>query len=367
MANHRDSFRIIKLGSKIYQTDLNQVCVYLFHYICAIIPIIYFMKVTKIASYLFFFFSPFCMSAQTSPSSANAASGESGSTVISNPLKPEPLKQKGKFFVYWGYNRSIYTSSNIHIWGDGYDFTLHNVTAKDKPVSYSLFYLSPNNVTIPQYNLRFGYYINDKTFISFGQDHMKYVIDKQTTLINGVISKDNTGGKNIGIYNNKEILIGEGGGNTESNGYNGPSIIDSLPKGYASEFEHCDGLNDFSAEIGRVDQLWISKKRNFVLTAEGTVGAGMILADTRADILGYPSGHDLNGKKTFHLAGFSASASLGLKFYFGKHFFALTRLKAGYINLPDINTTTLGGKASQQLWFCEPMFVLGYTIGKNQK
>lgn len=31
-------------------------------------------------------------------------------------------------------------------------------------------------MTIPQYNLRFGYYLNEKYQITLGVDHMKYVM-----------------------------------------------------------------------------------------------------------------------------------------------------------------------------------------------
>ena len=36
---------------------------------------------------------------------------------------------KGKFFVYWGGNRETFTKSDIRFYGEGYDFTLQNVTA----------------------------------------------------------------------------------------------------------------------------------------------------------------------------------------------------------------------------------------------
>ena len=31
---------------------------------------------------------------------------------------------KGKIFVYWGWNQSAYTQSDIHFKGDEYNFTL---------------------------------------------------------------------------------------------------------------------------------------------------------------------------------------------------------------------------------------------------
>jgi len=33
----------------------------------------------------------------------------------------------GKVYVYWGWNRAIFTDSDIHFTGDQYDFTLRDV------------------------------------------------------------------------------------------------------------------------------------------------------------------------------------------------------------------------------------------------
>src|SRR3972149_3153003 len=57
------------------------------------------------------------------------------------------LKRKGNFFFYWGYNRSAYTKSDIHFWGDGYDFTITNVKAKDEPTHDFITYIKPNSFT----------------------------------------------------------------------------------------------------------------------------------------------------------------------------------------------------------------------------
>lgn len=271
----------------------------------------------------------------------------------------EVFKRKGNFFFYWGYNRSAYTHSDIHFWGDGYDFSITNLSAVDEPTPLSIEYIKPTTFSVPQYNYRLGYYVNDKTYISFGEDHMKYSINKQTTHLSGTISKDNNNGKNIGAYNNTEVLVGEGDNS-------GGSIIDSLQQGFISDFEHCDGLNDASFELGRVEQLWISKNGKDALVIIGGIGAGMVIPDSDADVLGYPPKHD-EGGKSYHLAGYSLSASFGLQFDFCKNFFVLARLKGGYMNLSDINTTTTGGKASQHFSFIEPMVVVGYThaFGKH--
>lgn len=263
--------------------------------------------------------------------------------------------RKGKFFLFWGYNRSAYTHSNIRFKGDGYNFTINDIRASDDPSNVSTVYINPTKFTIPQFNYRIGYFLNDKVFVSFGSDHMKYTILKQVTHLTGTITK----GINVGTYNNTEVVVGE-----NSNVNNpGPSIMDNLPGGFVTEFEHCDGLNDFSFELGRLQQLWIAKNHKHALSVSGTAGLGMVIPDTDADVLGQAPKHDMEAnKKAYHLAGYSVSATIGLQFDFYKHFFILARLKGGYINLPDINTTAEGGKASQHFQFIEPMGVIGYMF-----
>ncbi len=287
------------------------------------------------------------------------------SPAIRNMDTRELFSRKGKFFFFWGYNRAAYSNSDIHFKGDGYNFTITNITAKQEPVGHDfLTYIKPNTFTIPQFNTRIGYYINDKTFISFGTDHMKYSIDKQITRLTGTITKDNNNGKNIGTYNNTEVVVGE---NSENQTHE-PSVTDSLKRGFVSEFEHCDGLNDVSVELGRIEQLWISNNRKHALAVTGTVNSGMLVPDTDADVLGYDPRHDMTtGKKAYHIAGYSFSASMGLEFDFYKNFFLLARLKAGYINLPDAYTTVEGGRASQHFNFIEPMLVVGYSRSFGKK
>ena len=175
------------------------------------------------------------------------------------------------------------------------------------------------------------------------------------TRLTGNINK----GQNTGTYVNTPVEVGE-----NADDYNpGPSVMDSLPKGFVSNFEHCDGLNDFSFEIGKLDQLWISNNHKHALAVVGSAGLGMVIPDTDADILGQPPKHDMGAnKKAYHLAGYSVSATLGFQLDLFNHAFVLARIKGGYINLPDINTTIYGGKASQHFNFLEQMVVVGYNF-----
>ncbi len=143
---------------------------------------------------------------------------------------------KGKIFIYWGGNRENYSKSDITFQGKGYDFTLSNVVAHDKPKGYSSDYLNPMRMTIPQTNFRLGYFISDHYNVSIGLDHMKYVVTQnQLSNISGAINLPETeiGSSFNGVYVDESISITE----------------DFL------KFEHTDGLNNINIEIARVDDI----------------------------------------------------------------------------------------------------------------
>ena len=292
-----------------------------------------------------------------------ASNGMAQGKIDSLKAKPE-FARKGRLFLYGGYNRDAYTKSDIHIKGAGYDFTIKDVTAHDDQEPLSMEYVKPASMSVPQYNYRLGYYINDKTFISIGQDHMKYRIYRQTTSLTGYVNQDNNGGKNIGNYSNAQVIVGEA---ADDESHNQPVADSSRADGFVSRFKHCDGLNDITIEAGRTVDLWVARNGKHALSLLGAVGAGGDVLDTEADILGYPSKHNLGARKAYHLAGYSCSAIAGVDFTFFKNFFIQLRVKGGYINLPDINTTVEGGKASQHLGFIEYMGVIGYSYSFAKK
>ncbi len=73
---------------------------------------------------------------------------------------------KGKFFVSWGGNRDSYTKSDVNFRGKDYNFTVENMAAHDKPKGWHVDYINPANMTIPQTNLRLGYFFSDQSSIS---------------------------------------------------------------------------------------------------------------------------------------------------------------------------------------------------------
>src|SRR5690606_15428479 len=96
---------------------------------------------------------------------------------------------KGKFFVSWDGNRETFSKSDIRFKGENYDFTIKDASAKDKPKGWHIDYINPSRITIPQTNVKFGYFISDHYKISLGVDHMKYVMNRNLNkVVDGYIN-----------------------------------------------------------------------------------------------------------------------------------------------------------------------------------
>mgnify|MGYP006935335005 CR=1 FL=1 len=246
------------------------------------------------------------------------------------------LKQnnsKGGIFIYWGWNWGWYSNSNISFKGDNYNFTLDKVVANDRQSKFNFNkYFNPKTITIPQYNFRIGYFISDHYSISFGIDHMKYVMQAdQVVKISGNI--DSTGTIYDGSYNDDYITLTE----------------DVLI------FEHTDGLNYINAEFRRFDEIVNLNKVRINLT-EG-IGIGALYPKTNTTLL--------NNKRydEFHLAGYGISAVVAVNVTFYKYFFIQSEFKGGFINMPDIRTTMFAtDKASQNFFFTQLNIVFGATL-----
>lgn len=250
-----------------------------------------------------------------------------GQTQKAEIWKPN---KKGSFYLYWGWNRDAYTKSDITFWGKSYDFKLNNVIANDRQSLYrSNLYLNPATMTIPQYNLRFGYYFKDKYEISIGADHMKYVMKAfQTVDMNGHI--ENSGTPYDGEYHDQ------------------PMVMDTS----FLQFEHTDGLNYLNAEVRRSDALLNVKYFN--VSVNYGAGAGVLVPRTNTTLLGNPR-HD-----EFHLAGYGIGLVGGLKLSFFKYFFIQAEAKYGFIHMPDIRTTRNPvDKAKQHFFFMQYNVVFG--------
>jgi len=245
---------------------------------------------------------------------------------------------KGGFYIYWGWNFGWYSNSDITFKGDNFDFTLDEVVANDRQSPFNInTYFNPTTITIPQYNFRIGYFISDHYNVSFGIDHMKYVMQAdQVVKISGLI--DSTGTVYDGIYNNDELTLSK----------------DFL------RFEHTDGLNYINVEFRRFDEIINLNKVRINLT-EG-IGIGALYPKTNTTLF------DNATYDEFHLAGYGISAVVGLNVTFYKYFFIQSEFKGGFINMPDIRITmNESDKANQHFFFTQLNIVFGATLNFTNK
>lgn len=262
-------------------------------------------------------------------------------TTANAQLVKDNYYRKGNFFLYWGWNRAAYSKSNITFKGNDYNFTLDDVVAKDRQSAFDArLYLNPSTMTIPQYNFRIGYFFHDHYNISFGADHMKYVMQAfQTVKINGSIA--NSGTAYDREYANDDIVLAK----------------DFL------QFEHTDGLNYENIEVRRFDVLL--GRKNISLAANEGIGIGFLLPRTNTTLLNNPRYDE------FHLAGYGLGGVLSLNLTLFKYFFIQSEWKGGFIHMPDIRTTmNKSDKASQHFFFSQYNMVFGFNFrfnGKNAK
>ena len=259
-------------------------------------------------------------------------------SAVKESIKPAKKHYKGRIYFYWGWNRAIYSKSDIHFTGDDYDFTLMNVEATDRQTNFSLDpYLNPALITIPQTNARIGYFISDNWEISIGVDHMKYVmVQDQTVAIDGYI--DVPDNEFNGVYDGQEIEL----------------TSDFLT------FEHTDGLNYVDVEMNyfrNLLQFNQFSKINIDLNALGGLGIGMLYPKSNVMLF------DENRNDAFHVAGFGLSAKIGLNLTIYDYFFIQSELKGGYINMPDIITSThANDRAKQSFYFLQVNILFGVYI-----
>jgi hypothetical protein len=189
-------------------------------------------------------------------------------------------------------------------------------------------------MTIPQTNMRIGYFISDHYNISIGFDHMKYV-----------------------MYNDRRVDYSgyyPNAGSYNENPANGQLTLDED----FLLFEHTDGLNYVNTEIARVDDISsLFKIRNtdkFQINLTEGIGGGFLYPKTNTTLLGKERHDD------FNVAGFGLAAKVGLNFTFFKYFFIQTELKGGYIEMNNIRTTNdSADSAEQNFWFLQRILTIG--------
>ncbi len=256
--------------------------------------------------------------------------------IVSSPIsfsQSNPTSNKGKFYFYWGYNRSYYSRSDIHFEGPDYDFTLYSLKANDRPSKFGKVYFNPATISVPQYNTRIGYFFKEHLSVSFGVDHMKYVVENgQETRISGIITPE---ASQIyqGTYLNETIILDK----------------DIL------EFEHTDGFNLVTLEVEYLRTLFhLDQRKHFRI--EFNTGLGGIWIATKTNVRVFGDGLD----NDFHIAGYAMVAKAGPRINFKDKLFLMCEVKGGYASLPSVFIKNASPEsADHNLLFLEYYIALG--------
>jgi hypothetical protein len=122
-------------------------------------------------------------------------------------------------------------------------------------------------------------------------------------------------------------------------------------------YEHTDGLNIVSLEFEKQYPVDLfgpkTPSRLFALA-----GLGVVVPKSNVT-LGF-AGRVRNDE--FHFAGYSAGLGGGLEVDVFKDFFFRTAYKIGYVNLPDVRTSSKDDKASQSFTYSEWLIAAGWRF-----
>lgn len=240
---------------------------------------------------------------------------------------------KHVFSFYWGYNRSAYLKSDLTMHGNGYDYTLFQVIAHDRPSEFDpKIYFNIFKLSIPQFNVRLGYRLNKKWWVSVGYDHMKYVVDaNQMVKMSGTIDSS-ASSIYQGTYKNSDFFLTD----------------DFL------HFEHTDGLNFISIELDYVMNLWTSDNKKFWLENRSGIAPGILYPRTDVTVFNH------KGPNIWNLAGGGIALRSEMRMNMWRYFFVQVTGKSGLLFLPKIQTTGNSGEyAKQNIQFLEGFWAIG--------
>jgi hypothetical protein len=233
-------------------------------------------------------------------------------------------------YIQWGYNTEWYTKSAIHfrdnVNGVNHNFTIYKAVASDRN-DLDAIAKKPVQVTVPQYNYRIGFYLNNAhtKAIELNFDHTKYIMaDNQLLHAKGTIGNN---------YFDKDTA------------FNATQL----------HFEHTNGANFYHFNYVRQYLLKNNKHARPQFTALWKAGVGFLIPKTDITL----SGKEVDNK--FHLAGYCFGAEGGTRWYFSKKLFLEGTVKTGFANYT--NALALGGgRVNHSFGYFELIGTMGYDI-----
>lgn len=214
------------------------------------------------------------------------------------PCATGMMKQRGTFYLAFGYNKDWYSKSTLHFFDESgdYDFKLHKMTAHDRPHFKELFKVA---LSIPQYGYRMGYYFPGSAWgVEANFDHAKYIVaDSQYVRLTGQIE---------GVNFDKDTLI-----------------TDAF-----MHLEHTDGANFLMANA--LYRYQLLDKKHIRVNAVCKAGAGFVIPRSDVTLWGERNNH------CFHIAGQIVGVEAGFRGEFFRYFFLEATNKGAYANFNKV-------------------------------
>lgn len=242
-------------------------------------------------------------------------------------------QEKGEVYMIWGYNRDLYTKSDIRFRNSSnsdpsknYDFTFYNAKAEDRPSVKHWWH--PDRLTIPQYDIHVGYFLKNFHNLGFevGWNHLKYVVgDNQTMRMSGTIGNKH--------FTNKDTLVT-------------PDFV---------HLQHTNGNNYALFNVVKKQKLWASK--HISVSAIGKVGLGPLMSVTISSIEGnyYRTG--------FKYQGWVYETSLGLRVDLCKYLFIQGDAQGAFVDYLHSKIDEGGrGVSSQHFYSLQLMWAGGIKV-----
>ena len=215
----------------------------------------------------------------------------------------------GNFNFSIGLGSNFYSKSNLKFSGSGYDFSLDKVGLWQNSPAFSIPDFS--KLLSNQYAISVGYNIRRGVNLSLGIDRLKYGIKPgQSVFLNGYVSSEMDTVSNLsGQYTNKLINL------------------DSARIQFGSDV----GMSFVSIELNLMQNLYRTKRRNFVVNAIYGIGAGVLHTNSTFNFGGFEESKS-------SLSGFGLNANAGLRFEFFKYFYLQPNLSAAFLDQIGVYT-----------------------------
>ena len=229
--------------------------------------------------------------------------------LISQNGKANNSAYAGNINFSLGFGSNFYSHSTLKFSGSGYNFSLKKVGLWQNSPAFSIPDFS--KLLSNQYAISVGYNIRRGVNLSLGIDRLKYGIKPgQSVFLNGYVSSEMDTVSNLsGQYTNELINL------------------DSARIQFGSDV----GMSFVSIELNLMQNLYRTKRRNFVVNAIYGIGAGVLHTNSTFNFGGFEESKS-------SLSGFGVNANAGLRFEFFKYFYVQPNLSASFLDQISVRT-----------------------------